>query len=106
MKQFPLRKFYVQLEWQKKLHHALTTETVTFHSIHELLEQMTISEIPDTAHSKHLKIEKGNNLSKIFKFMKRKKSHSVDQRQHIENIKKVINTSNIIIEGKPSHNLL
>ena len=38
---FPLREFYVQLEWQKKVHHVLYTEKVTLHSIHELIEQMT-----------------------------------------------------------------
>ncbi len=40
-KHFPFREFYVQLEWQKKVHHVLYTEKVTLHSIHELIEQMT-----------------------------------------------------------------
>ena len=40
-KHFPLREFYVQLEWQRKVHHVLSTKKVTLHSIHELIEQMT-----------------------------------------------------------------
>ncbi len=40
-KSFPLREFYVQLEWQRKVRRVLRTEKVTLHSIHELIEQMT-----------------------------------------------------------------
>ena len=44
VKYFSLRKFYVQLEWKKKVHHVLSTEKVTLHSIHELIELMTLPE--------------------------------------------------------------
>ncbi len=40
-KHFPLREFYVQLEWQKKVHNVLSTEKVTLHSIHQLIALMT-----------------------------------------------------------------
>ncbi len=42
--QFPLRQFYVQLEWERKVHLALRTERVTLTSIHDLIQQMTKAE--------------------------------------------------------------
>ena len=39
--EFKLRQFYVQLEWEKKIRHALRTERVTLTSIHELIKQVT-----------------------------------------------------------------
>ncbi len=37
---FPLRKYYVQLEWEKKERTAMGSETVTLTSIHELIKQL------------------------------------------------------------------
>ena len=48
---FPLRKYYVQLEWKKKIRHALTTETVTLTSIHELIKQMQSESSGEGPHS-------------------------------------------------------
>ncbi len=37
---FPLRKYYVQLEWEKKERTAMGSKTVTLTSIHELIKQL------------------------------------------------------------------
>ncbi len=37
---FPLRKYYVQLEWRKKIREAMRTKTGTLTSIHELIQEM------------------------------------------------------------------
>ena len=37
---FPLRKYYVQLEWEKKERTAMGSKTVTLTSIHDLIEQL------------------------------------------------------------------
>ena len=37
---FPLRKYYVQLEWEKKERTAMGSETVTLTSIHDLIKQL------------------------------------------------------------------
>ncbi len=38
---FPLRKYYVQLEWNKKIRNAMGCELVTLTSIHELVREVT-----------------------------------------------------------------
>ena len=40
-KHFPLRQFYVQLEWQRKIDHVLRMEKVTLTSLNELIGKMT-----------------------------------------------------------------
>ena len=37
---FPLRKYYVQLEWEKKERTAMGSKKVTLTSIHELIKQL------------------------------------------------------------------
>ena len=38
---FPLRKYYVQLEWKQKTRTAMGSETRTLTSLHDLVRQMT-----------------------------------------------------------------
>ncbi len=59
-KHFPLREFYVQLEWKKKVHHVLSTKKVTLQSIYELIEQMTLSECSGAVASYSSQKEKNN----------------------------------------------
>ena len=40
---FSLREFYVQLDWEKNIRHALKIEKVTLTSIHELIKQVLSS---------------------------------------------------------------
>ncbi len=90
VKHFPLRQFYVQLEWQKKVHHALSTEKVTLHSVHELIKEMSLS-------------AKITGLSRILNFIRRWTSDwwaSPGQTQQAAYIPKSTRTSNVIIEGK------
>ncbi len=37
---FPLREYYVQLEWEQKKRTAMGSKTVTLTSIHELIKQL------------------------------------------------------------------
>ncbi len=41
---FPLRQYYVQLEWKKKTRRATKSNIVTLTSIHDLVKQLTVSE--------------------------------------------------------------
>lgn len=41
--QFPLRKFYVELEWKRKVREALWTERVTLNSLNDLINLMKSS---------------------------------------------------------------
>ncbi len=41
---FPLRQYYVQLEWKKKIRKALQSEIVTLTSLHELIKQLNFEE--------------------------------------------------------------
>ena len=41
---FPLRQYYVQLEWKKKIRKATKSKTVTLTSIHDLIKQLKLSE--------------------------------------------------------------
>ena len=114
-KHFPLREFYVQLEWQKKVRHALSTEKVTLHSIHELIEQMTeqnqpadgpkseMSESRDTTVLESKEKQKNTirtKLSRIFKFSRQNMSMPAEQNHQTTDKGKT--TSNVIIEGKIS----
>ncbi len=40
---FPLRKYYVQLEWKQKSRTAMGSENVTFTSIYDLLKELKSS---------------------------------------------------------------
>ncbi len=37
---FPLRQYYVQLEWKQKIRTAMGSKTVTLTSIHDLIKQL------------------------------------------------------------------
>ncbi len=41
---FPLREYYVQLEWEKKSRTAMGSNTEVLTSIHELIKQLTLSD--------------------------------------------------------------
>ncbi len=41
---FPLREYYVQLEWKKKIRTALGSNTVTLTSIHDFIKQLTMED--------------------------------------------------------------
>ncbi len=38
---FPLRQYYAQLEWKKKIRTAMGSDTVTLTSVHDLIKQLT-----------------------------------------------------------------
>ena len=40
---FPLRQYYVQLEWKQKIRTAMGSKTVTLTSIHDLIKVLTMS---------------------------------------------------------------
>ena len=45
---FPLRQFYVQLEWKKKLRKAMVAEKVDITSIHEVIKQIKpVTHVPE-----------------------------------------------------------
>ncbi len=46
---FPLRQYYVQLEWKKKIRTAMRSETVTLTSLHELIKEITSEMSNDNA---------------------------------------------------------
>ncbi len=53
---FSLRQFYVQLDWKKKIHGALTSRMITLTSINELIKQISASQNegrhePGTSHN-------------------------------------------------------
>ncbi len=85
VKQFPLRQFYVQLQWQRKIQQALRTDTVTLDSIHKLIEQMTAC-------------PKGTNIGKS-PDTKRRKYTDGNQQQGTSESPRSINVSSVIIEG-------
>ena len=57
---FPLRRYYVQLRWKKKVRTAMRSKTVTLTSIHDLIKQLmsTNSDVeradPGGSHRRHL----------------------------------------------------
>ncbi len=40
---FPLREYYVQLEWKQKIRRAMRSETITLTSLHDLIKQLGIA---------------------------------------------------------------
>ncbi len=48
---FPLREYYVQLEWRKRIRTAMGSETVTLTSIHDLIRQLQLTDCDQTRHA-------------------------------------------------------
>ncbi len=54
---FPLRQYYVQLEWEKKERTVMETKRITLTSLHDLIKQIKLKKSPEEAanvHSNHV----------------------------------------------------
>ena len=66
--QFPLRKFYVELEWQRKVREALWTERIRLDSLHDLINLMTSSDDQTTSDQQRITsviVEGKGNLAMV-----------------------------------------
>ncbi len=96
VKHFPLRQFYVQLEWQQKIHHALRTEKVTLDSIHKVIEKMTIK----AKGAERQKTTEQPSPTYNQDSTRRKYTYSDKSDQEASASSSAIKISSIIIEGK------
>ena len=95
---FPLRQYYVQLEWKQKIRTAMGSETKTLTSLHELLKEITLTENlrnDEAAAKKHQTLQRLRSVLKNIRGKwKYKKTGGKAAKHH------PINVKSIIIEGE------
>ena len=102
---FPLRQYYVQLEWKKKIRTAVGSDRVTLTSLHDLVKQLT-SEThgnseegapnSDDTLIKHKKLVRLQNLIKKIRGKRKAEKTPVTPKQS----QSQISTSSVLVEGK------
>ena len=95
-RKFPLREYYVQLEWKKKIRTVMGNKTVTLTSIHDLIKHLTLSDSDAGSpgvRSHHR--ERGSSYDSDDSGVSEDEEDSMERARHTRD-----EISSIIIEGK------